>query len=66
MKQLKIADRYTIKELIHESNMSLVYLAFDENLKREVIIKKIKAEKPTLEMKNRFKREIEILKNQTA
>jgi serine/threonine protein kinase len=61
MKQLKIADRYTIKELIHESNMSLVYLAFDENLKREVIIKKIKAEKPTLEMKNRFKREIEIL-----
>lgn len=39
MKQTNFTDRYTIKELLNESNMSIVYLAFDENLKREVIIK---------------------------
>lgn len=56
-------ERYIREKTLSESDMSEVYLAFDQKLNRRVAIKKINSEKINKAYKIRFEREIKILIN---
>ena len=54
------SDRYTIGALIGEGGMGEVVVAFDEQIGREVAVKRIRSESPSREELGRFMREARV------